>query len=166
MLETTCQDCKHNWMSPPIKVPVCDYDGVEWGQLSSYAVCTYATQVNYNNFWLCKYKVTPRFFSKVCVHNFRQPAIHLSGGYFTQWGLILLLVKVWWGDKGFGPKGINVDQLEWIPAQYKNSAPLCICTDPIHMWNIYIFYYVSDQNAMYLVAFLTMSQCYKDIDYV
>lgn len=66
-------------MGQPIKVPVCDYDGVEWGQLSSYAVCTCATdqqQVSNNNFWLCKYKVTLRFFSKVCVHNFQQPAIY------------------------------------------------------------------------------------------
>lgn len=39
-LETTCHNCKSNWMGCQIRVPVCDYDGVEWGQLSWSAVWT------------------------------------------------------------------------------------------------------------------------------
>lgn len=39
-LETTCHNCKSNWMGCQFKVPVWDYDGVEWGQLSWSAVWT------------------------------------------------------------------------------------------------------------------------------
>lgn len=41
MLETTCRNCKSNWMSRQIIVAVCDYDGVEWGQLSWPALWIY-----------------------------------------------------------------------------------------------------------------------------
>ncbi len=46
-LETTWCNCKSNWMDRQIKVPVCDCEGVEWGQLSWSAVGTCAALCNW-----------------------------------------------------------------------------------------------------------------------